>query len=124
MYLYLENVSQVTKFDGYERTAASAHEYVLQVYHRLLALNEPRLESLKVGARVDIGFAPDSKEFFVNELARWHDADFFSRETLGPPWGAICEEYAGAIDSVYLGGSISTMTASETRRFVHHFELI
>ena len=53
-------------------------------------------ESLEIGVRLDIGISDLSSKgrFFVNEVTRWHAADFFSRLILPYPHIDICRVYA------------------------------
>lgn len=85
-----------------ECTAAALEDFALTTYRALLSRHLPGLESLKVGARLDIGIAPDNKTFFVNEITRWYDADYFQKPTLGPPQDSICKAFAGAFNAVVL----------------------
>jgi hypothetical protein len=53
-------------------------------------------ESLEVGVRLDIGVSELSPtgRFFVDEITRWHAADFFSRLILPYPHVEICRGYS------------------------------
>ena len=56
-------------------------------------------ESLEIGVRLDIGVSELSPKgrFFVNEITRWHAADFFSRLILPYPHIEICQAYADRV---------------------------
>jgi hypothetical protein len=70
--------------------------FAIQTYRRLQDLNCKGLESLKVGARLDIGISPQGDGFFVNEITRWYIAHYFSEKTLKEPYDKICRTYAQA----------------------------
>jgi hypothetical protein len=71
-------------------------KYALHVYCRLQGLQEKGFQSLDVGGRLDIGVAPDGKQFFVNELTRWYGAHHFAIQTQAMPGDKICRAYAQA----------------------------
>jgi hypothetical protein len=60
-------------------------KYALHVYDRLQGLQEKGFQSLDVGGRLDIGVAPNGKQFFVNELTRWYGAHHFAVQTRAMP---------------------------------------
>ncbi|PSN58591.1 hypothetical protein BS50DRAFT_627157 [Corynespora cassiicola Philippines] len=75
-------------------------EFVLETYSDILAMGREEFDSLKVGARFDIGISPEAEQFFVNEITRWYNADYFSSKTLGKPYEKICKLYAQAFYEV------------------------
>ncbi|CAJ2514325.1 Uu.00g024440.m01.CDS01 [Anthostomella pinea] len=87
---------------GQDKKARSAketqlHRFAQHVYSQLCKRHDAheRYESLKIGVRLDIGVSELSPNglFFVNEVTRWHSADFFSRDVLSYPCLRICEKY-------------------------------
>lgn len=63
-------------------------------------------ESLEVGARVDVGISmmDDSCHYFVNEITRIYEADFFA-EWLAQPGTHICSAVATALVEVFMSPS-------------------
>jgi hypothetical protein len=72
-------------------------EFAVCIYERLLSLPnaERDYETLWVGVRLDIGVGRDGL-FFVNEVTRWPQADFFP-ESSAPPHLRLCEAYGEAL---------------------------
>jgi hypothetical protein len=60
-------------------------------------------ESLEIGVRLDIGISPASGccRYFVNEITRIYEADFFA-EWLAQPGTHICKAVAEAIQEVLM----------------------
>lgn len=60
-------------------------------------------ESLEIGARIDVGITlvNESCRFFVNEVTRIYEADFFA-EWLAQPGTHICREVSKALEEVFL----------------------
>lgn len=60
-------------------------------------------ESLEIGVRLDIGVSLSSGErrYFVNEITRIYEADFFA-EWLAQPGTHVCRAVAKAIEEVFL----------------------
>jgi hypothetical protein len=60
-------------------------------------------ESLEIGVRLDIGISPASGccHYFVNEITRIYEADFFA-EWLAQPGTHICKAVAEAIQEVLM----------------------
>lgn len=67
------------------------------------------LESLEVGARVDVGVTTmgDSCRFFVNEVTRIYEADFFA-EWLAQPGTHVCRAVSAAIGEVFVNRCYSS----------------
>lgn len=63
-------------------------------------------ESLEIGARVDVGVTTvgDACRYFVNEITRIYEADFFA-EWLAQPGTHICEAVARAVEEVFIASS-------------------
>jgi hypothetical protein len=70
--------------------------FALRTYRNLQSLEAIGFQSLDVGARLDIGVAPDGTQFFVNELTRWYGAHHFALHTQSQPGDEICRAYAKA----------------------------
>lgn len=92
-------------------TEQHLHAFALQVYERLRERADWRenFESLEVGVRLDIGVGVEGargwemKGFFVNEITRWYNASWFSRQTLGEPMQEVAYKFAEAAGA-YFGG--------------------
>ena len=63
-------------------------------------------ESLEIGARVDGGvtMVGDACRYFVNEITRIYEADFFA-EWLAQPGTHICEAVARAVEEIFIASS-------------------
>ncbi|KAM0714499.1 hypothetical protein Q7P37_009793 [Cladosporium fusiforme] len=63
-----------------------------------------RFESLEIGVRLDIGvsLAGGAQRYFVNEVTRIYEADFFA-EWLAQPGTHVCRAVAKAIGEVFMG---------------------
>jgi len=94
-------------------------EFALYVYQALRRREDsnPHFETLEVGVRLDIGvlsrtandargatdvYIEPGKYFFVNEITRWPEADWFSESTLETPYLRLCAEFAEPL-ARYLG---------------------
>lgn len=81
--------------------------FALDVYEKLREHVdwEKRFETLEVGVRLDVGVSPGKKDkrFFVNEITRLFEADFFSRDGLARPGTEICHNYAEALRGYFCG---------------------
>jgi hypothetical protein len=87
-------------------TIAEVTNYALKTYRALQALKSPGYQTLEVGARLDIGIAPGKRGLFVNEITRWHSADFFSSFMDEGKQGQgkqddVCAAYAQAFAECY-----------------------
>lgn len=73
------------------------HEFALYVYGALRRRPDAKLyyETLEVGVRLDIGVF--NGHFFVNEITRWLEADWFSEVTVETPYMRVCAEFAEAL---------------------------
>lgn len=62
-----------------------------------------KYESLEIGVRLDIGVsaASDERCYFVNEITRIYEADFFA-EWLAQPGTHICKAVSNAIEEVFM----------------------
>ncbi|EDU44661.1 hypothetical protein PtrSN002B_004050 [Pyrenophora tritici-repentis] len=88
--------------------------YALDVYKRLQATGDIGFSSLNVGARLDIGVAPDGKGFFVNEVTRWYGAHQFAVETQEEPYDSVARAFAKAFAET-LGAKMRNIEEVNTR---------
>lgn len=79
---------------------AKLHDFALYVFEKLRARVDwnDHYESLEVGVRLDVGYVVEgsSPRFFVNEVTRIYEADFFA-EWLAEPGTGTCRAVAKAI---------------------------
>ncbi|KAI1358856.1 hypothetical protein F5Y08DRAFT_332772 [Xylaria arbuscula] len=86
--------------ESWQEKEAELCDFARHIYTHLCARLDANevYESLKIGVRLDIGISvlgPGGR-FFVNEITRWHSADFFSMDILRYPFLEICEGYSAA----------------------------
>jgi hypothetical protein len=78
--------------------------FALHIFHALRDRPDwhANFESLEIGARVDIGVTKmgDVCRYFVNEITRIYEADFFA-EWLSQPGTHICRAVATALEEVF-----------------------
>lgn len=103
-------------------TMNDLHEFALYIYDSLRRRSDwkEHYESLEIGVRLDIGVSTSDetekgkgkegktkaddrgeKRFFVNEITRFYQADYFSQQTLGAPGQLVCYAFAEAIDGYF-----------------------
>ena len=83
-------------------TPAALEQFALHIFDALRSREDAtaNFESLDVGVRLDIAISPLGT-FFVNEITRIWDADFFSGRTLGCPCLQIAFSVAKAVHEVF-----------------------
>lgn len=83
-------------------TQAALEQFALHIFDALRNREDAtaKFESLDVGVRLDIAISPLGT-FFVNEITRIWDADFFSERTLGCPCLQIAFSVAKAVHEVF-----------------------
>ena len=83
-------------------TPAALEQFALHIFDALRSREDAtaKFESLDVGVRLDIAISPFGT-FFVNEITRIWDADFFSGRTLGCPCLQIAFSVAKAVHEVF-----------------------
>ncbi|KAJ4291765.1 hypothetical protein N0V90_009660 [Kalmusia sp. IMI 367209] len=64
-------------FEKSKLTQEDLRSFVLRTYKALQAKKLVGLDSLRIGARLDIAWHPKKEDFFVNEITRWYNADTF-----------------------------------------------
>ncbi|KAF5012115.1 hypothetical protein FDECE_1832 [Fusarium decemcellulare] len=77
--------------------------FCLYVRAKLLELPGPSFESLRVGARFDVGVSELSNRgrFFINEVTRWNNADYMSDHILDAPYDKICRALGERFADLY-----------------------
>jgi len=81
--------------------------FALYVYDNLRARDDwfTSFESLEVGVRLDITVSPrergSTRQFFVNEITRWYEASFFSRNLCALPHDALIARFAQAFHEYF-----------------------
>ncbi|KAM0800607.1 hypothetical protein BDR22DRAFT_241059 [Usnea florida] len=85
-----------------ELTSAALEQFALHIFDALRNREDAtaKYESLDIGVRLDIAISPLGT-FFVNEITRIWDADFFSRRTLGLPCTQTAFNVAQAMHEVF-----------------------
>ena len=83
-------------------TPAILEQFALHIFDALRNREDAmaKFESLDVGVRLDIAISPLGS-FFVNEITRIWDADYFSERTLGYPCLEIAFRVAKAVHEVF-----------------------
>jgi hypothetical protein len=80
-------------------------EFAMYVFDALRNRSDwsTKYESLEVGVRLDIGvsLASGKRQYFVNEITRIYEADFFA-EWLAQPGTHICKAVSRAIEDVFM----------------------
>ena len=85
-----------------ELTGAALEQFALHTFDALRNRDDAtaKYESLDIGVRLDIAISPLGT-FFVNEITRIWDADFFSQRTLGLPCTQTAFNVAQAVHEVF-----------------------
>jgi hypothetical protein len=80
-------------------------EFAMYVFDALRNRSDwsTKYESLEVGVRLDVGvsLASGQRQYFVNEITRIYEADFFA-EWLAQPGTHICKAVSRAIGDVFM----------------------
>jgi hypothetical protein len=101
------------KVDVYE-----LKRFALHVFHALRDRPDwdTNFESLEIGARLDIGVSMTGGacRYFVNEITRLYEADFFA-EWLSQPGTHICRAVAAALEEVFFLGPTGNPKGSSVR---------
>lgn len=80
-------------------------DFALYIFNALRNRSDwsTKYESLEIGVRLDIGVsvASDERCYFVNEITRIYEADFFA-EWLAQPGTHMCKAVSKAIEEVFM----------------------
>ncbi|KAI1157447.1 hypothetical protein F5B18DRAFT_669747 [Nemania serpens] len=86
--------------ESWKEKEIELRHFACHIYTQLCARLDANevYESLKIGVRLDIGISvlDPIGQFFVNEITRWHSADFLSMDILRYPFLEICKGYSAA----------------------------
>ncbi|KAI1119327.1 hypothetical protein F5Y14DRAFT_445861 [Nemania sp. NC0429] len=86
--------------ESWKEKEIELRHFACHIYTQLCARLDANevYESLKIGFRLDIGISvlDPIGQFFVNEITRWHSADFLSMDILRYPFLEICKGYSAA----------------------------
>ncbi|KAI1291675.1 hypothetical protein F5Y03DRAFT_400520 [Xylaria venustula] len=100
-HILLENFSWAGKNEKlWKEKKIELRDFACHIYTQLRARLDANevYESLKIEVRLNISISvlDPSGQFFVNEITRWHSADFFSMDILRYPYLKICKRYSAA----------------------------
>jgi hypothetical protein len=82
-------------------TGARIERYALSIFNRLLLYNSEAFKSFEVGARLDIGIAPDGKRFFMNEVTRWWNGSWFAAFDDLETQESVVDAFAASFEQIY-----------------------
>ncbi|KAF1968461.1 hypothetical protein BU23DRAFT_572360 [Bimuria novae-zelandiae CBS 107.79] len=89
-------------FDDFpDITYAAIANFALAQYRRLYRRFPNTFSSLEVGARIDLGIAPNGKTLFINEVTRWWFASWFSAYEDMPFQSRVTKAFAKSFAEVY-----------------------